>query len=120
MIRGIRGAVKIKENIKADIKDGIYSLIKKMMALNKFALEDIAGVFFTVTKDLNAEFPAMLVREFGAGWELLPCLSSKELEVPGAMENVIRVLALVNTDKKPEEIQHVYLGETSIYRPEVK
>ncbi|MBI2251795.1 MAG: chorismate mutase [Armatimonadetes bacterium] len=120
MIRGIRGAIKVRANYKEDIKDAAQTLIRKMLKLNEVNLEDIASIFFTTTKDINFEFPAIAVREMGEGWELVPCLCSTEIDVPGSMDKVLRALVQINTDKKLNEIKHVYLGETAILRPDIE
>ena len=48
-------------------------------------------MIFTSTDDLDAEFPAVAARELGL--DEVPLLCSREIDVPGAMERVIRVLA---------------------------
>lgn len=74
---------------------------------NDVAVEDIASIFLTLTPDLNAEFPARAARELG--WQYVPLLCAREIDVPGAMGKVIRVLVLVNTEKSQRELKHLYL-----------
>lgn len=119
MIRGIRGAIKVRANHKEDIIEATQTLIRKIVKLNDIKVSDITSIFFTLTRDLDAEFPAMAVRAMKEGWEYVPCLSALEIDTPDAMERCLRILIHVNTDKSYNEIQHVYLGETSIYRPEI-
>ena len=81
-----------------------------MAKTNTVEIEDIAAIFFTTTSDLNAEFPAAATRELG--WpSSLALLCGHEMSVPDALPRCLRVLMLVNTEKEPEEIIHVYLGE---------
>ena len=49
------------------------------------------SVIFTCTDDLDAQFPAVAARELGL--DRVPLLCNREMDVPGAMERVIRVLA---------------------------
>jgi len=81
-----------------------------MTQANKIEIKDIAAVFFTTTPDLNAEFPAAATRELG--WSSsLALLCGHEMNVPNDLPRCLRILMLVNTEKEPEEIIHVYLGE---------
>jgi len=108
--RGIRGAISVSANNKKNILAATKKLLTKMTAANKIEIKDVAAIFFTTTPDLNAEFPAAATRELG--WpSTLALLCGHEMSVPDALPHCLRVLMLVNTEKKPEEIIHVYLGE---------
>ena len=108
--RGIRGAIAVSANSKTSILAAAKKLLTKMTKNNKIEIRDIAAIFFTTTPDLDAEFPAAATRELG--WSSnLPLLCGHEINVPNALPRCLRVLMLVNTEKKPEEIIHVYLGE---------
>ena len=52
------------------------------------------------------------------GWNEVALLCGHEMEVPGALTGVVRIMLVVNTDKRPDEIQHVYLGEARQLRPQ--
>ena len=43
------------------------------------------------------------------GWIDTPLMCQVEIDVPGALPRCIRVLMLINTELKPEEVQHIYL-----------
>jgi chorismate mutase len=108
--RGIRGAITVPANNKKGILAAAKKLLTKMAKSNKIEIKDIAAIFFTTTQDLNAEFPAGATRELG--WpSTLALLCGHEMSVPDALPHCLRVLMLVNTEKEPEEIIHVYLGE---------
>ena len=108
--RGIRGAITVSTNDKESILAATGKLLMEMALANKIAIEDIAAIFFTTTPDLNAEFPASATRELG--WPSnLALLCGHEMNVQNDLPRCLRVLILVNTDKGPEEITHVYLGE---------
>lgn len=108
--RGIRGAITVSENSKASILAATEKLLTEITITNRVEVEDIAAIFFTTTPDLNAEFPASATRELG--WpSSLALLCGHEMNVPSDLPSCLRILMLVNTEKGPEEIKHVYLGE---------
>lgn len=108
--RGIRGAITVSSNNKKSILAAARKLLTNMTKANKIEIKDIAAIFFTTTPDLNAEFPAAATRELG--WPSnLALLCGHEINVPNTLPRCLRVLMLVNTEKEPEEIIHVYLGE---------
>ena len=108
--RGIRGAITVSANNKESILAATGKLLVEMTQANKIEIKDIAAIFFTTTPDLNAEFPASATRELG--WPSnLALLCGHEMNVPNDLPRCLRILMLVNTEKGPEEITHVYLGE---------
>lgn len=117
-IRGIRGAVRVRSNTRKDIFDGTRRLMGAVLRANRVRPEDVASCFFTMTPDLNADFPAYAVRGL-EGWKHVPLLCAGELAVPDSMTRVVRVLLLVETDVPPGKIRHQYLGETSCLRPDL-
>jgi len=68
-------------------------LIRELMSRNALAAEAMVSCIFTLTEDLNAEFPAVAARRLGL--DRVPLLCARELPVPGAMPRVIRTLAVV-------------------------
>lgn len=108
-LRGIRGATSVEKNTKEEILEATKELLSEMVSANQIKIEDIATIFFTVTKDLNAEFPAVAARELG--WNDIPLLCAYEIEVPASLSKCIRVLIQVNTDKTQKEMKHIYLRE---------
>jgi len=115
-LRGIRGATTTTENTREAILIDTKALLSEMIATNEIQVEDIASIFFSVTKDLDAEFPAAAAREMGLQYTPLLCLN--EISVPGRLEKCIRVLIHVNTPKKQNEIQHIYLKQATVLRPD--
>ena len=116
-MRGIRGAIRVEANTKEHIFEATQSLLSKIIAANQVDLDDIASIFFTATVDLNADYPAYAARDLG--WSSVPLLCAREMDVPGGMSRVIRVLLHVNTDKSQTQIKHQYLGDTSRLRPDL-
>ena len=116
-VRGIRGAIRVKENTKEAILSATKELLLKIVQENDMKVEEIVSIFLTTTVDLNAEFPAYATREIG--WNRVPVLCAQEMEVSNSMTQVIRILMHANTSKSQEEIKHQYLGETKNLRPDL-
>ena len=104
-------------NTPQDILEATRELLQDMIAANGVVADDVAGVIFTTSPDLNAEFPAVAARSF-PGWAGVALLCGHEMEVPGSLPRCLRVLMLVNTDKRAEEMVHIYLGEAKRLRAE--
>jgi chorismate mutase len=112
--RGIRGAITVPENTKGGIGAATKELLQKMVEVNEVEISDIACILFTTTSDLNAAFPAAAARELG--WKQVPLLCGHEMNVPGSLSKCLRVLLLFNTNKRNEEMVHVYLGDAVTLR----
>lgn len=115
--RGVRGATICDRNTKEAIRASTGELLQALMAANGIKKEDVACAFLTTTRDLNAEFPAAGAREMG--WVEVALLCGHEMDVPGALQGVIRVMLVVNSNKRPGEIKHVYLKGASQLRPQL-
>ena len=109
----LRGAVKADANDVDAILEATEALMRELMSRNELAPEQFVSCLFTATDDLNAEFPAVAARRLG--FEGVPLLCTRELDVPGAMRGVIRVMAhyYAPADHVPA---HVYLGEAKALR----
>ena len=116
-VRGVRGAITASENSQEAILSATKELLEEMIVSNKIQKEDVASAFFTTTIDLNAEFPAVAARQLG--WTTVPLMCGNEMNVPGSLQKVIRVMLHLNTDQNPEDIQHIYLGKAQSLRPEL-
>ena len=117
MIRGIRGAITVAENSKEEIISATCELLNAIVDKNNLNIDNIISVFFTLTHDLNAEFPAVAARKLG--WNYIPLLCTQEIPVPGSLQSCIRVLAHVESEKKQNEIVHVYLKDAKKLRPDL-
>ena len=112
----VRGAVKVPSNDVDAILDTTEALLRELMSRNDLAPERMVSCVFTATADLNAEFPAVAARRIGL--DKVPLLCTRELDVPGAMRGVIRILAhyYAPADHEPE---HTYLGEAQDLRADL-
>lgn len=113
---GVRGAAQAARNDAESILGATRDLMSELMSRNGLGPESFVSVIFTCTDDLNAEFPAVAARELGL--DRVPLLCNREIDVPGAMERVIRVLAHYYADGGHEP-EHVYLGETQKLRADL-
>lgn len=116
--RGIRGATTVASNTEADIVNETSKLLKEIVQKNSLDPEAICSIWITLTKDLDAAFPAKSIREL-QGWELVPLMCSQEVPVKGALEKCIRFMIHVNTDKTQKEMIHVYLNGAKALRPDL-
>jgi chorismate mutase len=117
MMRGVRGAICASANSREAIFEATRKLLLHMFAKNDIEIEDIGAIYITATKDLNADYPAYVLREMGL--KLVPLMCATEIDVPGALQRVIRILILINTDKAQDQIKHLYVGDAARLRPDL-
>ena len=115
--RGIRGAITVEDNDREEMLSATTELLQKLVEANQIKAEDIAYIYFTTTPDLNAEFPAVAAR--GMGMDNVPLLCGHEMAVPHGLPRCLRILMLVNTERKATEIVHVYLREATSLRTDI-
>ncbi len=99
MIKGIRGAITVDKNTKDAIKLATLELLNELVLQNNIHKNDISHVIFTLTNDLNAEFPAKFAR-VDLGWDNVAMMCYHELDVPNSLQKCLRVLVVVNCDDK--------------------
>jgi chorismate mutase len=114
--RAIRGATTAASNTAEDILEATDELLRTVLALNEITPEDCVSLLFTTTHDLNATFPAVAARAIGL--DQVPLMCSHEMNVPGALDMVVRVMVHINTEKPASAIRHVYLRRARELRPE--
>ena len=113
--RGIRGAITLNSNSKEEIKCATIELTKKILEDNSINKKDIAFVIYTVTPDINADFPAKYAR-LELGFDKVPMMCYREMEVKDALSLCLRALIVVNTEKEQDKIKHCYLRGAKILR----
>ena len=116
--RGIRGATTVDTNSKEAILEATRELLDEMVRLNQVRAEDVASAYFTTTPDLNAEFPAVAARS-GLGWTNVALMCGHEMSVPGSLSMCLRVLLHVNTERRQDEVCHVYSRGATALRPDL-
>lgn len=116
-VRALRGATQVDRNERDDILDGVIELVTELLRRNELVVDDFISVLFTATPDLTAEFPALAARKLGFGE--VPLMCAAEIDVPGALPRVVRVLAHVETDRPRAALRHVYLRGAVALRQDI-
>jgi len=117
-VRGVRGAITVERDDAALLLDATERLLREIVAQNEIRSDDVASALFTLTPDLVSQFPAVAARRMG--WTRVPLLNFTEIAVPDGLPRVVRVLLHVNTDKRQDEIVHVYLDGARVLRPDLE
>lgn len=116
-LRAIRGAVPIEEDTEGAVHQATAELLRAMLDRNGLHADDVVSIFFTATPDLRSVFPAEAARMVDL--HRVPLLCAREIDVEGAMPRVVRVLLHAYTDRGPDEVVHVYVGEARRLREDL-
>ena len=116
-LRALRGAITVSENDADAILSATEELVRAMMERNSLEPEQMVSCIFTCTNDLDAEFPAVAARRLGLS--SVPLLCTREIDVPGALPRVIRLLLHCYADPDSEP-RHVYLREAESLRRDLQ
>jgi chorismate mutase len=113
----LRGAIQVEANESGAIRSATAELLGELLSRNGLEPERMVSCLFTCTDDLDAEFPAVAARELGL--DSVPLLCAREINVPGAMPRVIRVMVhyYAPADHRPA---HTYLGEAQNLRTDLE
>ncbi len=104
----LRGASSVDQNDPQAILGATEWLLREIMRRNDLIPDDVVSCIFTLTDDLDAEFPAVAARNIG--FSRVPLLCTREVAVPGSMPRVLRVLMHYHAPDG-HAARHVYLGE---------
>ncbi|HYR94336.1 MAG TPA: chorismate mutase [Methylomirabilota bacterium] len=115
-VRGVRGATTARANDAVAITDATLELLRVLRDRNAIKSEDIGYIWFTVTPDLDAAFPADAAR-VGMGWTDVPLICGREIPVPGALGLCIRVLIAWNTNLAQRDVKHAFMRGARVLRP---
>lgn len=114
-VRAVRGAIQLDVDERQHVLSSTRDLVSSVLEANSLTGEDVISIMFTATADVHSEFPAVAARELGLGD--VPLMCAQELDIPGAMPMVIRLMAHVTTTLRRDQITHVYLrGATALRR----
>ena len=105
--RGIRGATTADANTEEAIHEATTELVQALIDANDLEEDSLAAVFFTITPDLDAAFPATAARKLA--WANAPLMDMTQVVVQGSLPSCIRILILVNTEKEPKDLVYKYL-----------
>ena len=113
----LRGANCVPSNEAGAIIDATEQLVRELIERNGLRADAMVSCIFTLTDDLDAEFPAVAARALGLS--RVPLLCAREVPVPGSLPHVIRVMVhyYAAEDHDP---RHVYLGEARVLRADLE
>ncbi|MCX7839080.1 MAG: chorismate mutase [Anaerolineae bacterium] len=115
-IRAIRGATTANENTRQAILDATRELLLAIVQANQLDVADIISVWFTMTPDLDAAFPARAARELG--WTNVALLDAQAPRVVNDVPRCIRVMIHCETNRTASDLRHIYLREAKHLRPD--
>lgn len=116
-VRAVRGATQVDADERDQVLEATTELVTEVLARNGLSNDDLISVLFTATPDLHSEFPAYAARQMGI--TDVPLMCAAEIDVPGAMPRVLRLLAHVDTERPRNEIRHVYLRGAAALRTDL-
>ena len=116
-VRAIRGATSLENDSVAAMNEAVGELIAAMMHRNGLVESDLISMLLTSTPDLTSCFPASAARAHGL--HEVPLMSAVEVDVPGAPQRVVRIMAHVESDTPRDRIKHVFLRGAKALRPDL-
>jgi chorismate mutase len=116
-VRAVRGATQVDADDRDQVLAATTELLTEVLHRNELSKDDLISVVFTATPDLRSEFPAYAARQMGI--TDVPLLCAAEIDVPGAMPRVLRLLAHVETDRPRAQLRHVYLRGAAALRTDL-
>jgi chorismate mutase len=116
-VRALRGATRLQADDPVEMTSAVEELVGQMLARNSLSSDALISMIFTSTPDLVCMFPAAAARGLGLGD--VPLICAQEIAVPGALSQVVRVLAHVELDRPRSEIVHVYLRGAEVLRQDL-
>lgn len=116
-LRAIRGATTVTQNTVEAIGEAVMEMLDELEAKNQLEPTQIISATFTVTRDLDAVFPAAIARR-RPYWDGVAMLDVQQMHVEGSLERCIRCLVHVNIPATQISIWHPYLRQAKNLRPD--
>ena len=113
----LRGANSVERNEADAILTATDQLMRELMQRNGLTPESMVSCIFTLTNDLDAEFPAVAARRLGL--DKVPLLCAREVPVPGSLPRVIRTMVHYYAEENHQP-RHVYLGAAQVLRQDLE
>ena len=110
----IRGATTSEGNSEKEIEVAVIELIDELIVRNNLNLNLLLSITFTVTKDLDACFPASVARKC-RGLDSVAFLDCQQMYVPNDIDYCIRLMAHVLLPNDVS-LNHPYLRGASKLR----
>jgi chorismate mutase len=117
-VRAIRGATTVAENTIEAIREAVSELLDELEDNNPIDPDDIVSVTFSVTRDLDAIFPAAIARQ-RPHWNDVPLIDVQQMHVEGSLERCIRILIHINVLEPAFKVHHSYLRQAQNLRPDL-
>ncbi len=117
-IQAIRGAITVPDNTADAISEAVHELLDVVEHQNRLSPEYLISVTFSVTRDLDALFPAAAARH-RLGWDAVPLLDVQQMYVPGSLSRCVRLLIHAQLPILHGDVCHVYLREARSLRPDL-
>lgn len=116
-VRAIRGATQLDRDDREHLFARTGELVEAVLEANGLTTDDLISILFTCTPDLRSDFPAAAARQMGMGD--VPLICSVEMDVPGALPRVVRLMAHANLDVPRRQVQHIYLHGATVLRQDL-
>jgi chorismate mutase len=113
-VRAVRGATQLETDSREHMLDRVAEMVRDVMVSNELDVDDFISIIFTATSDLQAEFPAYAARQLG--FDDVPLICARELEIERSMPRVVRMMAHVETELSRKDVTHVYLHGAAALR----
>lgn len=114
-VRAVRGAIVVTEDTPEAVLAATRRLLTELLDRNALGAQNLISILFTATSDLRSAFPAEAARRMGLGD--VPLLCAQEIDVPGSLARVVRVLAHAETDRA--RLSPVYLDGAEALRDDL-
>ena len=116
-VRAARGAIVVARDDVDTLLEATGRLLPCLLERNAIARDDLISILFTATEDLRSAFPAEAARHMGLG--RIPLMCAREIQVDGAMDSVVRILAHFHSERSLDEVTHVYLDGAESLRDDL-
>ncbi len=117
-IRAIRGATTVSENSAEAIAQAVTEMLNAVESQNQLDPSQIVSVTFSVTRDLDAIFPAAIART-RPKWDNVPLLDVQQMHVQGSLPQCIRLMIYTPLSVSQNDVKHAYLRGARDLRPDL-
>lgn len=116
-LRALRGAITVDADTPEQIALHTTRLLETLYQRNELDGDEIVSILFTATPDLRSAPPAVAARAFGL--VDVPLLCAQEMDVDGALQQCVRLLLHIDTERPRAELRHAFLRGATKLRPEL-
>src|SRR5215213_2530842 len=106
----LRGAITVDRNDAEEILAATDELMRELISRNELDADALVSCLFTLTDDLDAEFPAKAARRMGLS--AVPLMCAREVPVPGVLPHYYA--------DEDHVARHVYLREAKALRADLE